>query len=463
MKKRSKFRRWAARISSTGLALLVIIPAASLRPVDRSDWSEDEPLETATAIVGAMNLDMARAASSQLEAGWAKRPLSREIGDPLAGYGARRGAPSTAGGKDLFVKALCLRNGTEEVFLVAADILLIHAGVSEKVAALCAPSGIQKESIYFTATHTHCGPGGWGPNVIEESVCGDFSEDTVNRLADDLSRVILAARENTVPAEWSWLESEAPEFIRNRTVKNGTIDPSLEAIAIRKKDSEAVGLFAFYGAHATCMGSKQMAFHADYPGAFVQSMESTDKVEFAAFGAASVGSQSPLGQGEDEDRARFIGQGLAGKLRPLLNGAKWKSDITLASSRETVPLPDFQIRISSDIRIAEWIANGIHPGSAPIHLLRLDKHWLAGLPVEYSGLLSSPIRKEAKSAGLTLTPTAFNGDYIGYVLPPEIYDSDAYETKMNFLGPGGGAYFTELIKIGTGLKLPAKSQLTPPE
>ena len=74
-----------------------------------------------------------------------------------------------------------------------------------------------------------------------------------------------------------------------------------------------------------------------------------------------------------------------------------------------------------------------------------------GLPVEFSSLLSAPLRSEAEASGLQLTPTVFNGDYVGYVLPIEIYDSGAYETKMNFLGPGGGAWFSELIRSGLGM------------
>ena len=126
--------------------------------------------------------------------------------------------------------------------------------------------------------------------------------------------------------------------------------------------------------------------------------------------------------------------------------------MSLASSRKTIPLPDFQIRVSGNIRVAEWIANGIHPKSAPIHFVRLDQQRVVGLPVEFSSLLSTPLRAEVASHGLEITPTVFNGDYVGYVLPVEIYDSGAYETQMNFLGPGGGAWFSELVRVGIGLE-----------
>ncbi|MEO8351260.1 MAG: hypothetical protein ABI680_05975 [Chthoniobacteraceae bacterium] len=48
--------------------------------------------------------------------------------------------------------------------------------------------------------------------------------------------------------------------------------------------------------------------------------------------------------------------------------------------------------------------------------------------------------------------TPFNGDYVGYVLPPATFDTDAYEASMNFLGPWGGEYFADLIRAGIGLE-----------
>lgn len=444
-----KVRRWAAGLSAGTLALCIAIPAASLRPVDRAEWSKSEPLQEAVAIVSSIHTELAESKPAILEAGWAAVPLTIEVGDPLAGYGARRGAPSTGPGESLWARALYLRAAAAEVVFVTADILLVHATVAAEVMDACAASGIDRESIYFTATHTHCGPGGWGPNLIEESVCGSFDPAIVSRLADDLGRAILAAKAEAGPAEWAWLETTAPEYLRNRTVPGGTIDPALEAIAVRRADrgSASIGLFAFFGAHATCLGPDRMTFHGDYPGVFVRELESKG-IDFAAFGAASAGSQSPAGKGENEERAQSIGAGLAGRLLPQLDAADWKRTVTLGTARKSVPLPDFQLRLTDNLRIAEWITDGLHSATAPIHFVRLDHHRLAGLPVEYSSLLSAPLREEAGRHGIALTPTVFNGDYAGYVLPREIYDSGAYEARMNFLGPGGGAYFTELIRVG---------------
>lgn len=460
----SKFRpgkvgRRVARVSAAGtLSLALLIPLATLRPVDRADWSTGNRADQAVKIAESIRAELSDLKESPLSAGWAALPLSVYPGMPLAGYGAREGAPSTGTENELFARALYLKNETSEVTVLSADILLVHAGVAEKVMEFCPRAGISPDTIYFTATHTHCGPGGWGPNLIEESVCGEYDRTIVISLARDLIRTILAAKESARTAEWAWLKTEAPEFLRNRTVKGGIVDPVLDAVAVRYKDTGEIGIFAFFGAHATCLGPEQMSFHGDYPGFFVGELENDPGIAFAAFGSASVGSQSPVGEGQKEQRARSIGTGLAQKLRPLLDQADWQDTITLGSARKTIPLPDFQIRLTGNIRVSDWLADNLHADTAPIHFVHLGTHRLVGLPVEYSALLSAPLRKKAKLHGIDITPTAFNGDYIGYVLPPEIYDNGSYETRMNFLGPGGGAYFTRLIEVGLGID---KSSVNP--
>lgn len=446
---RSRRRRWLTR-AAQGLGLgIAIIALATLRPVDRAPWAVTAPAIQARTDAAAMHRELAAARPAALQTGWAAIPLDLRIGEPLAGYGARRGAGSQGIAEPLYGRALFLRAGETEAVLVTADVLLIHTTVAREIVRLCAAQGLAEKAIYFTATHTHCGPGGWGPNVIEQAVCGKFDPETVHRLARVLAATILQARAAAVPAEWSWLELSAPEYVRNRTVKGGPTDPSLDALAVRRLADGATGVFASYGAHATCHGSHQMKFSGDYPGTLVRSLE-RGGVKFAAFGAGAMGSQSPVGKGDDAARAEVIGTDLARLIHAALPGATWRRDVTLATARRDVPLPSLQVRLGRHVRLAGWIAHSLHPPTAPFHLLRLDEYRLAGLPVEFSAMLSAPLRAVAAQRGIHLCITPFNGDYAGYVLPPGSYDTSAYEAGMTFLGPWGGEYFVDLIDAGTG-------------
>lgn len=455
---RSRRRRWLTR-AAQGLGLsVVIIALATLRPVDRAPWTTTPPAMQARSDATAMHRELAAARPAALHAGWAAAPLDLRIGEPLAGYGARRGAGSQGIAEPLFGRALFLRAGETEAVLVTADVLLIHATVAREIVRLCAAQGLAEKAIYFTATHTHCGPGGWGPNAIEQAVCGKFDPESVQRLARVLAAVILQARAAAAPAEWTWLELSAPEHVRNRTVKGGPTDASLVALAVRQLADGTTGVFASYGAHATCHGSRQMKFSGDYPGALVRSLENGG-LQFAAFGAGAMGSQSPVGHGGDDERAETIGFNLARLIRAALPTATWRRDLSLATARCEIPLPPLQVRLGRQVRLAGWIANTLHPPAAPFHLVRLDEHRLAGLPVEFSAMLSAPLRTAAAQRGIHLCITPFNGAYAGYVLPSVNYNTSAYEAGMTFLGPWGGEYFVDLIHASIGLE---RSTVPPP-
>ncbi|MEQ1838969.1 MAG: neutral/alkaline non-lysosomal ceramidase N-terminal domain-containing protein [Verrucomicrobiales bacterium] len=377
------------------------------------------------------------------------------MGEPMAGYGERRWAKSEGVEETLFARALFLRAGETEVVLIAADVLLVHAEVARETVRLCAEQGIAEDGIYFTATHTHSGPGGWAPNVIEQAICGKFDEEAVGRLARVLASAVISARGAAEPSQWTWMKLSVPQFVRNRVTNGGVIDPSLDALAVRQNDDGATGVFAIYGAHATCFGASQMKFTADYPGGFVRHLEGGG-IAFAAFGAGAVGSQSYLSSGVDAmSSAGAVGRGLAQPILESLRGAVWRNQVALATLRKDVPLPKIQVRLGQKAQLAPWLASTLHPQSAPLHLLRLDEHWLAGLPIEISAMLSAPLRAEALQRGVHLSITSFNGDYVGYVLPPEVFETGHYETTMSFLGPWGGEYFVDLIRAGTGLDEPA--------
>ena len=446
--------RWRRRLKRTfqgGALSVVALTLAILRPVDHGPWMQTEPAMRARADTAAMHRELAAALPLPLSAGWASAPLDLRIGEPMAGYGARRGAASIGVNDPLYAHALLLRSGDTEVVLVAADALLVHAGVAKETIQLCAAQGIAEKTIYFTATHTHCGPGGWGPNVIEQAVCGRYDEESVHRLARVLAQVIIAARSAAKPAEWTWLEMAVPEHVRNRTIPGGITDPSFDVLAVRQTEDGATGVFGVYGAHATCYGSHGMKFSGDYPGAFVRRLNAGG-LAFAAFGAGAIGSQSPVGKGNESERAEGIGAELAQRVLDGIHSATWKREIALATVRHQVPLPALQIRLGHRVRIADWVAETMHGRTAPFHLVRLDEHRMAGLPIEFSAMLSAPLRAAAGQNGVHLCVTPFNGDYAGYVLPAPNYEVDAYEASMDFLGPWGGEYFAGLIRVGIGLE-----------
>ena len=54
------------------------------------------------------------------------------------------------------------------------------------------------------------------------------------------------------------------------------------------------------------------------------------------------------------------------------------------------------------------------------------------------------IKRYAEERGLQAMIIGFANDYIGYVIPSEVYETDAYEARMSFNGPHMGKYLKEI-------------------
>ena len=121
--------------------------------------------------------------------------------------------------------------------------------------------------------------------------------------------------------------------------------------------------------------------------------------------------------------------------------------VSIRSFRIPVELRKPAARVSKNLNTKNWIFNQLYGEyDSEISVLQLNDLLLIGLPCDFSGELAVPLYDYARSKGLNLILTSFNGGYIGYVVKDEWYDLDKYETmSMSWYGKDNGAYFSELI------------------
>ena len=92
----------------------------------------------------------------RFEAGWGSRSITPPIGTPLAGFGDRRGKPSTGVHDEIFVKALAVSDGTDKAVIVGADMLIIPENVAELVRIrVSQQTTLTANDILFNASHNH--------------------------------------------------------------------------------------------------------------------------------------------------------------------------------------------------------------------------------------------------------------------------------------------------------------------
>lgn len=451
----------AARCSGIVLVIVGLLASMTFAPVD------DRPYFLQPYYRQSLGEDVMRGFPATIqeggvEAGFAAVKLTPEPGAaedrpeegrfraiPLAGYGSRRGRPAEGTHDDLFVKAAAVRVGKVLVIWLAADLLLVPPAVKDAVsAALAASPGVQRGQIYLGATHTHCGPGGWGEGPVAEAFTGPFQPGLIAWLGACMVRAARDAVADLQPARVGFVQFDAPDWVRNRLVgRLGTVDPGFAVLVLRQEQGRT-GLIGCYGAHATVLGAEMMQFSGDYPGAWQRHVEAaTDGI--AMFLAGAVGSQSPVPGERGLAGVERMGRGLGRRTLEAVRGVSLENRTVLGWTAAEVQMPPLNWRVSNRWRLRPWLAERLlRPRSTvTLQAVRVGRTLWLSTPCDFSGELSVRIKEALAARGYHAVITSFNGDYVGYVLPGRYYAMDGYEPRtMSFFGPHVADYFEEGLR-----------------
>ena len=368
---------------------------------------------------------------------------------PLAGFGNRQGRPATGGHDELMVKAVALKVGPRLGVMVGVDALIIPPEVTALVAARLKPeAGLDREHIYLSATHTHCGLGGWGEGLVAERFSGGYQAGVRVWMADRIVTAVLAAIADLKPASFGHGSFAAPEFVKNRLVGAvGSVDPEFSFALFKQKDGRT-GVLGSYAAHATVLPGSMMQFSADYPGCWAQAVEEA-LGGTAIFLAGEVGSHGPVAGDQGFRGAEKMGRALALKTIAQMPAVALTSSVNFGLLGLEVDLPSLHARVTDGIRLRPWLAAKLLPVSSQSYLqvFRLNQSLWLSTPCDFSGELGLGIKASLRAQGFSTAITSFNGDYIGYVIPARYYHLDGYEPRtMSFFGPNLPDYLDRLMR-----------------
>ena len=469
MSKLKKILGWFVGIVLTLAALIIICVGPWPTYSDSKFEKQGYYAESLKAIDASATESEITDKPGRLSAGWGERSIVTTIGTPLAGFGDRQGKPSTGVNDENHVKALALSDGRDTVVLVGSDMLIVPNNIADLVrAAVAKETSLTASDILFNASHTHCGPGAWGPGILAKGFSGTFDEKIVTFLAEQFSAAIIDAYKAMQPAKAAFGSIDAPEYIRNRTREAG-VDSELSYMLVEQDDGDRCFLVS-YSAHPTVLGGKVMVFSADYPGFLQRSIESEHKSEVVYLGGA-VGSMGPKAPDNEDPfmRAQLMGEALAKLVVDDAQAPVFETNLDIVSAGGPITIPPIQLRVSNRWRISPIAVNfaGVDRG-AWIHGARVVKTVFMGMPCDFSGEISTDMKKWAETEGLDLWNLSFCADYVGYVSPDRYYgevrepEGDlAYETGfMSWTGPNQEAFFTSLIKHTVGVM--GKPAPTPP-
>lgn len=433
---------WRKRLIVAGAILLAIIGVVvGPWPADNTYWEETDWGKSTRERIKTLK---PLAASGKLSIGLARVPIDPEPGQPLMGYSDRTPLASEGVLTPCEAKALTLRCADAAVTIVSVDALLVLDDLMDEVIRR---SGLRPEELYFTATHTHSGPGGWARGVIEEFCYGKFEQRYFDRLAEQIVSAIAASRKDTRPATLEYVCADAPEWLENRIFPGRLCLSTLPALIFKDEQSGKIrSILTAFSAHATVLRRENHRSSADYPGYLCAELEKATGAELALFAAGGIGDARPKTSGEEG--AKKMGVALADKIiRQFTRSTPLRSN-QLVSQRLIVDLPKARFALGLDAKVFPLVSPMFFSRQTHLSVLRIGEGVLTGWPADVAGEVAEPLQDWGQQESVALFLTSFNGNWRGYFTLPDTYgEVNTYETRMTgFLGPWAGHYFTTLTE-----------------
>lgn len=370
------------------------------------------------------------------------------VGVPLAGYSDRQGRMAEGVHDSLFVSAIWVQAGDQNLALVSCDALIFPQEVADAVIARIAPeTGLRREQVLFSATHSHSGIGAWGEGWLAEQFAGKYNANVREWFIRQVVLALQRGRRDLTPARFGQGSFAAPAFVRNRLVDTlGRVDSEFTFAVFRQDDGD-YAILGTYAAHATVLSAKNMQFSGDWPGYWRRAVE-RQIPGMAVFFAGGVGSHGPKGTFRGFELAQEIGEALADSVVQHFPRVSLQGEISVAAIGIPVALPEHHIRVSDELRVRPSLARLIVPQDTTyLQAMRLERLLWAGTPCDFSGEIAVDLKNDAARSGFSAQMTSFDAGYVGYIIPSRYYHLNEYESRlMSFFGPYMGDYFEEMIR-----------------
>lgn len=448
-------------ILSVLLGIVVLIVFLSTSSVEPIAYFDADYYHKTLARLDSIKAQNANPLYDSVQAGFAKVSITPALNNtgkdhekgefnevPLAGFGARKGKPATGVHDSVFVKAAAVKVGEKMIVFVSADLLIMPPNITDTVTALLAKKGIKREQLFYSATHTHSSVGGWGTGYVGETFAGNENADLGRWIAVQISKVVISAIEDLRPAKIGTGDFTVEDYTRNRLIGESGIKNNDFSFIFLEQIGHKKAIIGSYSAHATTLGADNWEISADYPGYWAREIENTT-ADYALFFAGSVGSQSPSGEGDGFDKAKYIGEALADSLNARLPGVELTDMATFSFLSLKMQLPEYNIRITATTNLATVLSEKLLPVQENVYLqaVRIGNMVWITTPADFSGEYALQLKNSLATYGFRANVTSFNGGYVGYIVPGRYFYLDEYEPKvMGWYGPNMGEYTMDMLR-----------------
>src|SRR5690606_24637634 len=283
------------------------------------------------------------------------------------------------------------------------ELLIIHPDLALKVGQIIKEK-LPIDMVYFTATHTHSGMGGYMPGLMGKIAFGGYDEEVVSLLEEKTLGSVQQAIANLDTVQVHYKKTLAGEFVMNRFIAEDPVDPYFRQLLFTKPNGEK-GTFVTYTAHATCLSSKFMGLSGDYPNYLTDYLEE-DNVDFALFAAGTVGSHRAVAPGNTIEAVQQYAYSLDSVLTTSQTMVTPIERPLLYSATLPLYLRDAHYRISDNIRLRPWLFDvAFGDTNAHFDIVRLGNILMISSSGEKIGVFYEKWEKAAEAKGLHLIIT----------------------------------------------------------
>ncbi|MBN1463725.1 MAG: neutral/alkaline non-lysosomal ceramidase N-terminal domain-containing protein [Paludibacteraceae bacterium] len=427
-----------------------------IKPIDCSDYKSQMYYKRT---IDSLNLIIERQSFESLKtpvlSGWAQQNITPPFTAPMVGYSIR---DDFAGVLDsLFVSAFVFRDHKQTIAYLSFDLLIITNTLTDAIDELLIERNICLSGIYYTATHTHNSYGGYAEGLASAFILGGYDKQSVDFLAARTVEAIENAIEKVQSTTFNYIEIETCGLIKNKFDSTAFTDNNLRLLEMTNESGNKSVLTVF-SAHTTTLSSRLNLLTGDFTSILNTKLRNNFGYDFAAYSAGAVGGYAPLvvenipDDGDPMKRYTYAyAQSYADSLFEYVQNNKdtvFEDFSSLSFFEVPVFLPNPQFRIGSRMQLRPWVFNAVFGEiRASIKIFRIDDVAFVGLPCDFAGELTPPLKKLADKKNISLVITSFNGNYIGYISPSKyFYTSTRAEiNEMNWFGSNSGDYFVEII------------------
>jgi neutral ceramidase len=397
----------------------------------------------------------------------------------MSGYAARV-RPFESVEQDLFAKALLLEDRTgQRALLVTTDLIGLNAALLESVSERIGKrTGLRREQVLFSASHTHAGPA----LTLEVSpVPGASAADAERTVAytrmlqDKLVELAERAMASRQPGRLSWgigivhFPMNRREFTDTGIIlgvnPKGPVDRSVPVLRVDDPNGQARVVLFGCACHCTTLTQDNYAISGDFAG-FAQELVQEQQPGIQAMFMAGCGADAnPFPRGT-MDLARRHGAELAAEvIRVMREPLKpVRGPLRLAYGHATLPL---QSVTREDLVPMAERGPGWQRGNARRLLDMLDRGetpptqfrcpvavWQFGSDLTLVGLSGEVVVDYVHLLEQALGPmrlwiAAYCNDYFGYLPSDRVIAEGGYEARGLFDGRGWFAPGTQHALVDT--------------